>query len=331
MANNNEQFKAFHDTIKVSEAKKKTLRTNRDALRDRIRKYFKDNHSDYVQPKFHGQGSFAMNTILNPIKDENELGVYDLDDGIYFISDTEDDKKELQWYHDEVYKAVEGHTSTGQEDNDPCVTVKYADGHHVDLPIYFMIEGETPQLAHKKTPWIESDPKSLTQWLNDECKKKENLKPVIRYLKAWRDYVDSKADKDTPNMPTGCILTMLADKYYVEWGTDKRQDIQLKEILKNMYDALSADDGFHCWRPVSPYDDLFDGYNDKRKKRFLDELKSFKEDAERAINKKNQKDGCLKWQKHFGDRFCCSTAKDKDEDAREMSSSGTINNNSRFA
>lgn len=331
MANNNEQFKAFHDSIKATKARKETLKTNRDALRDRIRKYFKENHDDYIQPKFCWQGSFAMDTILNPIKDENGLGAYDLDDGIYFISNSEEDKKDLQWYHDEVLAAVEGHTDTGQEDNDPCVTVLYADGHHVDLPIYFMIEGETPQLAHKKTPWLESDPKGLRNWFNGECSTKDNLKRVVRYLKAWRDYVDSTKTDGDPNMPTGCILTMLADEYYVDLNADKREDIQFKDILAKMYDNLSAENGFHCWRPVAPGDDLFEDYKENRKKYFLKELKSFKEDAERAINHKNQKEGCLKWQKHFGDRFCCSTAKDEDEDAREMSSSGTVNNNSRFA
>ena len=52
MANNNEQFKAFHDAIKATESRKKTLRQNRDALREKIRKYFKDNHDDYIQTKF---------------------------------------------------------------------------------------------------------------------------------------------------------------------------------------------------------------------------------------------------------------------------------------
>ena len=42
MANNNEQFKAFHDAIKACKTRKETLRTNRQALRDRIKKYFKE-------------------------------------------------------------------------------------------------------------------------------------------------------------------------------------------------------------------------------------------------------------------------------------------------
>ena len=40
MANNHEQFKAFHDVIKATSTRRKTLKTNRDALRAKIRKYF---------------------------------------------------------------------------------------------------------------------------------------------------------------------------------------------------------------------------------------------------------------------------------------------------
>ena len=65
MANNQEQFNAFHDTINATQSSRSTLQNNRNALRDRIRKYFKDNHPSEIQPKFHWQGSYAMYTILN--------------------------------------------------------------------------------------------------------------------------------------------------------------------------------------------------------------------------------------------------------------------------
>ena len=72
MANNHEQFIAFND------AKRDGLKTNRDALRDKVRKYFKDNWKDEIQPKFHWQGSYAMFTVLNSIKNDTGLGVYEL-------------------------------------------------------------------------------------------------------------------------------------------------------------------------------------------------------------------------------------------------------------
>ena len=37
MANNQEQFNAFHDTINATQSRRSTLQNNRNALRDRIR------------------------------------------------------------------------------------------------------------------------------------------------------------------------------------------------------------------------------------------------------------------------------------------------------
>lgn len=42
MANNHEQFIAFNNTIKVTDTQKGTLQTNREAIREKVRKYYKD-------------------------------------------------------------------------------------------------------------------------------------------------------------------------------------------------------------------------------------------------------------------------------------------------
>lgn len=327
MANNHQQFLDFHDAIKATKTRRKTLKKNRDALREKVRKYFKKEHSDYAQPKFYWQGSYAMYTLLNPIKDEDGLGAYDLDDGIYFECDSEEDRQTINWYHEEVYAAVCDHTDNGAEDIDPCIRVHYADGHHIDLAIYFMVkDSDKTELAHRKEPWHESNPDEMLAWFTSECKEKSHLRELVRFLKAWCEYKKSTGTR----MPSGCIISMLAAEHYV-WNDEGRYDIAMRDILKSMHEALSADDGFHCYRPVSPEEDLFENYSDSRKKAFLNELKSFADDAERAINNTNQKDGCLKWQKHLGERFSCSTAKDKDEDAQTKDNSGSIVSNSRFA
>lgn len=329
MANNNEQFRAFHDVINATQDKRKTLKKNREALRTRIKKYFKENLPCEIQPKFHWQGSYAMHTILNPIKDEETgLGVYDLDDGVYFVGQSQNERKSLEWYHYNLKKAVEGHTSQDPVDKSACIRVEYADGHHVDLPMYFMVDGdEHPQLAHRKNPWVLQDPRDLIDWFSDECGEKPMLRHLVRYLKAWADYVNNTKDFE---MPCGCIMTMLGAEYYQD-NDDNREDVAMKDLLVNMYDNLSQEGGFKCIRPVSPGDDLFEHYSETRKNKFLSELKSFKEDAERAINCKNPHDACMKWQKHFGTRFCCSTAKDEDEDAQKQNSTGFIKSNSQFA
>ena len=46
-----------------------------------------------------------------------------------------------------------------------------------------------------------------------------------------------------------------ADKEFVKKNgslADDRDDVVMKNILAAIYDELSADDGFHCYRPTFP-------------------------------------------------------------------------------
>ena len=181
-------------------------------------------------------------------------------------------------------------------------------------------------LAHKAEPWHESNPDEMIAWFSDECKSKTKFRELVRFMKAWCEYKRSEGIK----MPSGCIMSMLTSEYY-QWNDENRYDIAMRDILKNMYDDLSKDGHFHCWRPVAPGEDLFDNYTKSRKDTFLKELKSFKEDAEKAIESKNPHDACIRWQAHFGDRFSCSTAKDEDEDASKKEFSGKMRYNSQYA
>lgn len=328
MANNHEQFVAFHDAIKATDVRKDKLKDNRKSLRKRIRNYFMDNLPEEIQPKFHSQGSFALDTILNPIKDVDGLAAYDLDDGVYFIGETEGEKHEIQWYHDKVFAAVDGHTDQKPNDKKSCVRVNYSDGHHIDLPIYFKVESDDhPQLAHKKKPWVKQDAEDFEKWFEEQCEEKTYLREMVRFLKAWRDYM--KHEKSV-ELPCGFILTILAANHYTE-NEVTRFDVIMKDTLVSIQDELSKDGHFKCKRPVSPYEDLFENYSDTKRDTFLSRLKSFREDAERAVYSKNQKEGCEKWQKYFGTRFSCSTAKDVDEDAKQKDFSGSVKNNSQYA
>jgi hypothetical protein len=328
MANNHEQFVAFHDAIKANDSRIEKLKGNRKALRERIRNYFKNNLEDEIQPKFYSQGSFAVGTILNPIVDDDGLAAYDLDDGVYFIGESENDKHEIQWYHDKIYAAVDGHTDQKPNDKNACVRVNYADGHHIDLPIYFKVDGdEHPQLAHKKKPWTKQDAQEFNKWFEEQCSNKRYLREIVRFLKAWRDWM--KYDKSV-DLPCGFILTILAANHYTE-NDASRWDVIMKDTLVSIHDELSKEGHFKCKRPVSPNEDLFEHYSETKKHTFLSRLKSFKEDAVRAVESKNQKEGCEKWQKYFGDRFSCSSAQDVDEDAQQKAFAGKIRGNSQYA
>lgn len=269
MANNHDQFKAFNDIITLNGSRKETLKGNRKAIRERITKYFKDNHPDDIQPKYHSQGSFAMNTILNPINDSDStdsLVAFDLDDGVYFISDknNNDDRLSVTTYHNRVYKAVEKHTSLGATDKTTCVRVEYAAGHHIDLPIYFKRKDFKPTLAHKSKDWIDSDPKEFYEWFNAKAKQNQQLRRIVRFLKAWSDYCNSQ--NPSVKMPSGFILTILAVNNFV---ANERDDVAMKDVLMNMNKNLKAN--FSCTRPTTPIGEelLGDKYSDTKKKKLL--------------------------------------------------------------
>ncbi len=310
MANNHEQFTEFNNTVKLDDSKKKELRKNRDSLRNEITKYFKDKKPNEVRPKYSAQGSFMMNTIINPIPTEEtddggdvkKLYPYDLDDGIYFI-DKLDNRKSQSTYHNWIYDAVKDHTSKGAQKKNTCVRVLYADGHHIDLPIYFKEKEEgdeknIPQLAHKSEGYIDSDPREFYKWFNGEAN--EQLNRIVRYLKAWRD----KQNKSyTTKLPSGLVLTILATNNYCE---NDRDDIAFSDTLKEM--KLTIDNKYECKRPTTKKDeDLLEKYSENH---FKDRLSKLIDSGDKAIEDSNPKEGCKKWQKHLGDRFSCSNVED---------------------
>lgn len=111
-----------------------------------------------------------------------------------------------------------------------------------------------------------------------------------------------------------------------------REDIAFKETLEKIQETLNY--RFECKRPTTPAgEDLFSNYSETKKNNFLSQLDSFVKSAQQAINGNNPKESCLKWQKHFGDRFSCSTAKDEDEQSnlKTYSSPAVINQNAKSA
>ena len=337
MANNHDQFIAFNSTIEISRSKKETLKGNRKTLRDVIKKYFDDNKPNEIKPSFRSQGSFVMKTTVNPIPrwsedDKKDLYKYDVDDGVYFIGDEKhDDRKSINTYHDWIYDAVKDHTGKGAEKRNTCVRVLYADGHHIDLPIYYKMDEKNsiPELAHKSKGWIDSDPKEFFEWFNNRVDEKQQMRRIVRYLKAWCHYRNFQ--RPDVKMPSGFIMTILATENF---SNNSRDDIALKETLEKIQLKIDKDycGKFECKRPTTPKgENLFAEFSDTRRDYFLSQLRSFITSARQAIEGNNPKESCLKWQKHFGDRFCCSTAKDEEEAANKYSNPAIITQNAKSA
>lgn len=294
MANCNKLFREFNTVIALDSTRKGQLRISRNAVRERIRRYFREKQNGLV-PKFHGQGSFMMNTIICPLD-----GEFDVDDGIYFLVDKQP-AYSVNTFHDWIYEAVDGYTKQPSIDKQTCVRVMYAGDYHLDLPIYYVIERQTPYLAHKGKGWIKSDPREFIQWFNGKADKDGQLKRIVRYLKAWSDYRRGE-------LPSGLIFSILAANNI---SRHDRDDMAFYKTLVNIKSSL--DINFVCYRPTTPaYENLLANYSKTNKNYFLGQLDSFIQSAEKALDEKTSPiEACKAWQQHFGaERFPCDLCKD---------------------
>jgi len=303
MANTHTLFQQFNSKLQITDTKKEKMMTSRDNLREKIRKYFEENHEGY-NPAFFIQGSYKMGTMIRT-KDDT----CDMDDGVYFDSNPDDVTcTTLQTW---VKSAVDGTTDDIQHRR-KCITVNYKSDYNIDLPIYLFEEGDDhPSLAVKNAEWKEDDPKEMVASFNSKKDKNGQLKRIVCYLKAWCDHKREK-------MPSGLAMTILAMNDLV---TNGRDDIALKFTLIQIEKTLK--NKFGCIVPATPHDDIFANYDEVRKQNFMDNLASFIVDAKKAVDEeKNELKASRLWQKHLGDRF--PDGEDKNEKTVNAQSVATI-------
>lgn len=316
MANINDLFIDFNETISLSKGKVDNLRRGRDALRKKIKEWFRDNKKD--EPRFCWQGSFAMKTTVNPIGD----GEYDLDDGVYLQEFF--DKDMSTWpatstVHSWIKSAVKGHTQSDPIDKDTCVRVVYASGYHIDYPIYIKYNN-VAYLAHKSKGWTISDPKAFKEWFVYNVKEEgEQLRRLVKYLKAWKDFKDISLK--------GIEITILATENFSAY--EGRDEKSLYETVQNILATLKND--FVCIKPVAPGEDLFEETSKTKKDNIINGLKVLKNKLELAINESNPKVASQYLKEIFGDRFPEGKSIEKSEDFARTSSPGVLRHDGRSA
>lgn len=313
MAVLHKEFTKYNKEIKLSSTRKESLKKSSKELRKKIRKWFSENKPNELEPKFQSQGSMEMNTTTNPIvlydEEGNPIRKFDLDDGVYFIEKVgEDNKRNVDTWHDWIFQAVENHTGQTPIRKTTCIRVVFTDGHHIDLPIYYKKDTEI-ELAHRSDGFIESDPKAFSDWFNDE--KNSQLEKFVRYLKGWKNFREWK--NSSLKLPSGFELTILLVKYYVEKDND---DEAFRETIREMDKELNKTDGFKCIRPTAPKgENVFDDYSDSRKSNFLNSLSSLLKDLDRADDEQNFKMASeILRNNQFGERF--PLGEDKDQETK---------------
>ncbi|MGD0582935.1 MAG: CBASS cGAMP synthase [Bacteroidales bacterium] len=328
MANCHELFQHYNRAIKLSDEKREMLIGVRESLRKRMKEnYLKIPSLERrnLDLNFQSQGSFVMDTIIKPLNDD-----FDLDDGVYFQDGlSEKERPAPQVFHNWVIRAIDKNVEyENVKDKTTCVRVQYKVGFHIDIPIYYADNFDSPYLAETKKGWLLSNPvefiawfegktksgfqkafiyeslkyaEPYEKWLSDIRKKDCQIRRLVRYMKAWGDLRRSE-------MPSGIIMTILIGENF---AIDDRDDISFRDTLVNIRHYLLTN-GFKCPRPTTPIgEDLFAEKSELEKQFFMNALNALIQAGNTAIMAANEKDACKEWEKHFGTRFPCHMAKDK--------------------
>ena len=324
--NFDKQFKEFHGVIKLSSTKKKELtgdgnkKGSRDALREKIKKYFKD--KGRKQPKFYMQGSFSMTTTINPVSAE-----YDLDDGVYLqnidTSKPMDEWEKPEKVHEWIVNAIDGHTSKKPTDKNLCVRVNYADENkHIDLPIY-VPKDDTYYLAVKNNGWIESNPKEISDWFSTEViTKGEQYRRVVRYLKGWKDFRED--ENKQVKLYGGFQLTVLASYHFIaDTESDEESFFKTIQGIKNNLWIYKE----RICNPKNGGKNIIDHYTESRRTVFVDEFEKMFIKAKVAYEEEDCVEKSKKWRKVFGNRFPELHSKDCEKKSSEsaVKITGTTN------
>lgn len=300
MANCYDIFQKFYEAIKLDKSKRDNLESGKNALREKIRKYFKEKKRDTL-PKFHIQGSYAMDTIINPIDDE-----YDIDDGIYLQNLSQDKSKwpEPETVHQWILDAVDDHTKNKPIDKRTCVRVIYTGEYHIDLPIYCMY-GSKPYLAEKgEAGWHISDPRGITNWFKDELfRNGDQLKRIVCYFKAWAD-----AKPKLPNMPSGLVLMVLATQGF---HGDSRDDVSYSQMISSVIARLNISTIIK--NPIDSSEDLAHRMSKTEMDNFKVRLTTLIRNSEEALKEQDKERSCKIWVREFGERFPIVSSDKEDE------------------
>lgn len=244
--NYHKQIQAYEsEHVNLPDSVRDDLYDKREANRNRL----KNNLPDKAKIRsFIPQGSMAIRTTV-----QEEDCDYDVDDGVSFYA--EGLKGDIIGIFDMSAKEVQEMVLNAiSKDADKfkkppeiignCVRVFYAEGYHVDIPAFRVIDAdkdtEVQELAGE-SGWRKSDPTEINKWFEQRVQALNRLQEdaggqfrrIIRLLKR---FARSRGEKW--NLPNGLKLTMLTDECFER--SHERDDKAFYYLLKNIEKRLKS-------------------------------------------------------------------------------------------
>lgn len=170
---NSEMMNFHRESVTLGLNQQRQMRVNRNAGRKRLENGLTEAGKPQPQ-EMHSQGSYQMRTM---VQDDNND--YDIDDGAYFASAdlTDDNGNALTPLaaRERVCTALkwDGRLKREAEAKRNCVRQEYAEGHHIDVPVYRIVTTKNDDdevVEHYELAsgddWVKSDARAVTSWFN---------------------------------------------------------------------------------------------------------------------------------------------------------------------
>lgn len=92
-----------------------------------------------------------------------------------------------------------------------------------------LIDYDKVRLAHREEGWINSDPRKVNDWVDDQAAQQPLYRKIVRLLKVWRDHQDWENDD-----PKSILLMAAAAE--ADWPQDQAR---IDEVLLHIVDQMA--------------------------------------------------------------------------------------------
>lgn len=289
------------------------------------------------KPRFFTQGSWAYKTLNAPAQIPQQADIDDgCYLPLSFVTQTQRPSVAATVFFQVVEEALAPLAAAKKwklvTDKATCVRLEIATRAHIDVPLYAIPDQEfttlsarvldhgfanfteavlakaerdawtalprnSVLLAHREENWIESDPRPVKDWFENEVLARgEQLRRVVRYLKAYRDWA----------WPSGgpASLLLMAAAVPVFERRHSRDDLALADVLSLLPAALRKG----VFNPVDDKESLTERFRrGSSEKDLVEEAAARFEECEKllrgALAAGNAAQACTWMQQAFGTRF----------------------------
>lgn len=293
----------------------------RNALKEHLSTILKNKYNiiNGPNPRFYIQGSWAYKTINKPTYDTQQA---DIDDGCYlpieFLEESGHKPKEITKVFfdsvEDILHNIKKETWKIINNKETCIRIEISSFAHVDIPLYAIplndfnsnlekrqYKNETtwailPKdkvlLAKRTGEWVPSDPREIKDWFTNQITEKgEQLRRVVRYLKAARDW-----HWKTGGPASILLMVIVSDAYEKK---DRRDDLAFLNVIRKISEKLKSG----VYNPCNKNESLTERLGEKNVQEAANYFDEIADKFEKALNCNNKDDSIQYMRDIFGTRF----------------------------